>query len=775
MNRNLFVKIVLFIFLGIQLWFTYILFSYPSSGIILDKLDKNQWVISGFEKQNIAKELGIKVGDLIISVNDKDPNRYFSVIKWRTIDQAHSMIVSREGSRYEVFPSAVPNSSPYNILSLTGEIFSFYLAGVVYKKMSHSKSGIHLSLVFFTIGATFMSLLASVRGDAIGKHLIGTLVMLVPVVLLHFLIVFLKEKGNIHLSAKSLNYLYGMVVICFLIRIVVYFNTDEVYPIAKYSEIFILICFVLGIFLNLLLLFRVYLKYRKEKTYAATLIKTIWISLFISCSPLIFFSFIPQVINGIEWLDPVYMSWFILFFPLSFAYLMITKRLYDIDLILRRVIFMSVISIIPSLIFVGINRMFSPHDLVLGQMITEFILFDTILTGIFYSLEYLSTKLEAIMFPRKHQLQAALKKIAKNLSTVSSFRQLRDIFLVDIVYSLQVFGGAIVLKYRDNIEIISEGEIDEAEVEQMVLAEDWEHPLFSTTEISHHEEFTSYLVMTQKKTKTLLGLEETQWLNLIITYLSVSLENVHLIRKLTVKLQQLAAQIPDEHTAGDFIWFRKLMLELQENERVRIATDLHDTTMQDLFFLKDRIQTLLEKYSFSLEDKKQMASVIDYIDVINANLRQSCFELHPYLLKEVGLVQTIEKLVRFERVVSPFEINFHASRISIIEERDLESKRHIFRMVQELINNAKKHSHASQIYINIRATYDRIYFEYEDDGVGFEETNAVAATEIGSSGIGMEQMKSRILSLRGHFELETSKGKGLKFSATFPLKEGQTV
>jgi two-component system sensor histidine kinase ComP len=775
MNRKLFVKIVLIIFIGVQLWFAYIFFNFPSSGIFVKKQDSNQWVISGFEKQNIAKELGIKVGDLIISVNDEDPNGYFSVIKWRTIDQADSMIISREGKRYEVFPSKVPVFSPYDGLSLTGQIFCFFLAGVVYKKMSHSKSAIYLSLVFFTIGATFMSLLGSIRGDALGKHLIGTLVMLGPVVLMHFLIVFLKEKSNIHLPAKSLNYLYSVVAISFFIRITFYFKTEMVYPLVKYSSILILLFFIFGIFLNLLLLFRVYLKYRKEKTYAATLIKTIWVFLFISFSPLIFFSFIPQVISGYDLVDPFYMTWFILFFPLSFAYLMITKRLYDIDLILRRVIFMGVISIIPSVIFVGINRMFSPHDLTLGQMITEFILFDIILTGILYSLEYFSTKLEAIMFPRKHQLQAALKKIAKNLSTVSSFRQLRDIFLVDIVNSLQVFGGAIVLIYRDNVEIISEGDIDEAEVERLVLAEEWEHPLFSTIEISHQEEFTSYLVITQKKTKTLLGLEETQWLNLIITYLSVSLENVHLIRKLTVKLQQLAAQVPDEHTAGDFIWFRKLMLELQENERVRIATDLHDTTMQDLFFLKDRLHILLEKYALSVEDKTQMVSVIDYIDVINANLRQSCFELHPYLLKEVGLVQTIEKLVRFERAVSPFEINFQAARISIIEERDLESKRHIFRMVQELINNAKKHSQASQINIKLRATSDRIYFEYEDDGIGFEMTRSVAATEIGSSGIGIEQMKSRILSLRGHFELETSKGKGLKFSAIFPLKEGQTA
>lgn len=376
------------------------------------------------------------------------------------------------------------------------------------------------------------------------------------------------------------------------------------------------------------------------------------------------------------------------------------------------------------------------------------------------------------MFPRKHQLQAALKKIAKNLSAISSFRELKEIILVDIVSALQVKGGAITFRYKDEMETISEGTIHVAEVEKLIASGQQEHPEYSLFELNRHEEYTSYLIVTQKKTKTLLGVEDTQWLKLIITYLTVSLENVHLIRKLTSKLQRLASEIPNEKAASDFIWFRKLMFELQEKERIRIATDLHDTTMQDLFFLKNRFTSLQEKNILNREDRIQMENIIDYIDIIHSNLRQSCYELHPQLLKEIGLIQSIEQLVELEMAVSSFSIEFHAVNAALIEHRGLEMKRHIFRIVQELINNAKKHSHASSITINLIGINQFIELRYEDDGVGFDPLRA-AAKEIGSSGTGIEQLKSRVLSLNGHYKLETSRGRGMKFSAVVPLEEGE--
>ncbi|WP_209976053.1 sensor histidine kinase [Paenibacillus eucommiae] len=470
------------------------------------------------------------------------------------------------------------------------------------------------------------------------------------------------------------------------------------------------------------------------------------------------------------------MGWFVFFLPLTFAYLIITKRLYDIDVVLRRILLAAVISILPSGLFVGIIRVVLPHEATAERLLVIFILFVGIFTFILYSFEYFTTKLEPVMFPRKYQLQSGLGNISKRLGSITSFRGLKEIILVDLVNTLQVFGGAIALKYKhnDSIEVISHGDINVEEVELLITSGDLEHEEYSCFEINEQEEYTSYLIMTQKKTMTLLGTEERNWLSLIITYLAVSLENVHLIRKLTMKLQQLASNMPNEQVATDFVWFRKLMFELQEKERVRIATELHDTTMQDLFFFKERLHSLLEKYMFSSADQAKMINMIEYIDVINSNLRQSCFELHPYLLKEVGLIQTIEKLFDFEMAVSPFELELDAKNAYQIEQWDLDRKLHIFRMIQELINNAKKHSRASRVKVTLICARQMMVLSYEDDGRGFD-SNHTAVREIGSSGIGIEQMKSRVLSLNGLFELSTSKGNGMKLAVTLPMKEGQVA
>jgi two-component system sensor histidine kinase ComP len=774
MNRKIFIKIFFGAFIAMQVWFVYVMFSYPVFGIYLDKTPDQKWVISNFDPRNIAAELGLQLGDEIVEVNGEATAKYFSIIKWRTIDQANTIVVSRAGTKFEVSTKDLPHSSGDDVLSLCGEIVSFVIAFLLYRKLSHSPSAQYLSYVFISIGTIFMSLAASVRGDTLGKILIGNLVMLLPIIFLHFLFVFLKEKGNIHLSSKFLKYLYVIVHAVTLVRLIYLTPMAATYYVNNNVMALIMLFFIFGIALNLIYLSSLYLLHRKEKTYFSFIIKTIWVSLLISFYPLICFTFIPQILIGYPWVDPLYTGCFVLFFPLSFAYLIATKRLYDIDAVIRRILFTMIISFIPSLLVTITVRELFPHDSTAERLIIVFILLVAIMSTLLYSLEYFTIKLEPIMFPKKNQLQAALKKIAKNLGSVTSFREFKEIILVDLVSTLQVYGGAIAFKYKESVEIIGHGDIELAAVEQMVSSGHWNYEEFSCFEINRHEEYTSYLIMTQKKTRTLLGLEERQWLNLIITYLTVSLENVHVIRKLTMKLQQLASQIPDEQAASEFNWFRKLMFELQEKERVRIATDLHDTTMQDLFFLKERLHAVLEKYAFSKEDVAQMVSIIEYIDVINSNLRQSCFELHPYLLKEIGLVPTIERLVDFEMAVSPFGIEFTSSQVSIIELWELDTKKHIFRMVQELINNAKKHSYASVIKIKLGTVSQSIQLDYEDDGVGFEP-DSVIANEIGSSGVGIEQMKTRVLSLNGRYELVANKGEGMKFKATFPLKEDKTA
>jgi two-component system sensor histidine kinase ComP len=201
-----------------------------------------------------------------------------------------------------------------------------------------------------------------------------------------------------------------------------------------------------------------------------------------------------------------------------------------------------------------------------------------------------------------------------------------------------------------------------------------------------------------------------------------------------------------------------------------MANDIHDTTMQDLFFLKRRLHSVLSRSIQAEEDRQQMTGLIDYLEVINTNLRQSCFELHPHLLREIGLLQTLHKLIEQERAASPFEIELFTEHAEAAEHFNLDSKRHIFRITQELLNNAKKHSSANKVSIQLYCVGGLFYLSYEDDGIGFEPL--FAGNETNLSGIGMEQMRSRILTMNGKLELISGVGSGVKITIELPMQEG---
>jgi len=762
--------VVIPILIGMQAWFLYVSIRYPHLGINLIENGKGQWIIEKLDKESVSVRLGLEVGDVVTKINGNPPEKHFTVYKWRNIEQADTIEVSREGVPITFHVLAGKDIFTVTSFSYAGAVLSFFIAIILQKKIRTSKSAVYLSYVFFTIGITFTSLGASIRGDVLGKYIITVSMMLVPIVFLHFLIVFLKEKGEIQLPYRYVHYFYSLIILLSLLRITDIFVYSN-YNIHQFSANVSILFFILGCLLNFIVLTYVYYKHRREASHFSIILKTIRFSLVISFAPLIFLSLLPLYLyKSEELVSSFYTSWFVLFFPLTFAYLIATKQLFDIHIVLRRVINTVIIALIPSLAIVLSTLLLFPDESSAQHLVIVFLLSLIVFSAILYSLEYLTTKLEAVLFPRKYYLHTALKKIAKNLEQISSFRDLRDIILVDIVNTLEVHGGAIVFQNPFSMETIKEGEIDTEEIERLIGSGVFEHPNYMFLEITSNEEHTSYLVMTRKKTNTRLGLEEIHWLNMIISYLAVSLENVHLIRKLTLRMEELAAQIPNASAGRELAWFRKLMFELQEKERMRIATDLHDTTMQDLFFLKHRLEALVDKYVASEEGKERGRNLMEYVDIINTNLRQSCFELYPYLLQEIGLVGTMRKVVEQEALICPFTIDFTAREVALIEEQDMETKRHLFRIFQELLNNAKKHSLAKNVQIHL-ITVSRYMMKltYRDDGVGFEDKRQ-ATRDIGQSGIGMEQLRSRVFHLNGQFELKTSRGKGVFIEITLPLR-----
>ncbi|MCD1261366.1 hypothetical protein B5M42_021425 [Paenibacillus athensensis] len=752
-------------------WCIYITCKFPYVGLDLEFNQDKQWVVKYVDTQGVSVQLDIKAGDMIKQVDGVNPSEFPSVIKWRTIEQAHSLTVLRNGFEHEItFDKENPAMDVW--LPLLEGAFSLIIGILLFMKMRLSPSARQLSLFFLAGAVIWFSFGASIRGDTTGKVLIGGFMTAFSVMFYHFLVLFFKEKVNVDLPRKVISYLYALALFISAVRLLYYapWLASLIYP---YNSFITLTFFSSGFLINLIMLALVYFKYRKDDLYLSAIIKNVWFSLLVSVLPIITLSFLPLLVTGEYFIHANLTSCFLLFFPLFSVYLIASNRLYDIGIILRRVAFAGVLAILPAGLFTAAYVIFFADRISGAQILFQFAGTLVIVTFVLYSAEYVTTKFEVLLFPRKFMLRSTLKRISKNCEGISSFRDLKNSILVDIVRTLQVMGGAIVFLYKDDIEIIYEGEIDPEEIERLMKSSALlGHPLYTSTEVNRHEEYTSYLIMTRKKSNMLLGQEERQWLNIVVSYLAVSLENVYLTRKLTTGLQQLASQLPNEQTAQEIQWFRKIMFELQEEERIRIATDLHDTTMQDLFFLKGKLIPLLDKYLMSEEDEAQLKSLIKFVEMINVSLRQSCFELDPYLLQEIGFVSMIKMYLDKERSNSPFQIDFIAQETPAIEQRDLNTKRHIFRMVQELLNNAKKHSHASRVTFTLTESHEWFCLIYEDDGVGFDKGNA--SPEIGMSGKGIEQLKGRILHLDGQVQLETQKGDGVRFIITIPvLKTGQ--
>ncbi len=767
MKKITLVSAAILLFLLIQIWFLFLTFRYPHTGILIEKDTQNQWVITAFEESASSSRVGLEMGDRVVSVNNKPTEEHFSVKKWRTIDQADRMVIERSGVITEVTMERTRSFIDY--MSLTAEFVCFSISAAILLTMRSSRSAIYLAVVFLTIGLIFMSLLASIRGDYLGKVIINTSMMVLPVVFYHFLHVFFLEKGHVRSSKKFLHTLYGVVLVTFFLRLIL-FSASDAYPYYAYSNTITIVVFLLGMGLNFYSLTSMLIRHWRTNEAVSQLIKAVWLSIIISFFPFSFLSFLPILLFKQPWVSTFHTGIVILFFPLSFTYLIATKQLFEIHIVLRRLSMTTVIALVPSLLITALDMSIYHNETTLAHAFTLFCVVLFIISIVLYALEYFSTKLERIMFPRKHVLQSALKKISKRLGTITSFRELKETILVDIVTALQLHGGAIVFRYKEEHEVFGVGQIDLAEVEKLVREKHEEHPEYLIYELNSNEEYTGYLIITRKKTNTLLGMEDLQWLNLIISYLSVSIENIFLIRKLTMKLEHLAAQMPSEQDAKDLTWFRKLMFELQEKERIRMANDIHDTTMQDLFFLKRRLHSVLSRSIQAEEDRQQMTGLIDYLEVINTNLRQSCFELHPHLLREIGLLQTLHKLIEQERAASPFEIELFTEHAEAAEQFNLDSRRHIFRITQELLNNAKKHSSANKVIIQLYCVGGLFYLSYEDDGIGFEPLFAGNDTNL--SGIGMEQMRSRILTMNGKLELISGVGSGVKITIELPMQEG---
>lgn len=201
-------------------------------------------------------------------------------------------------------------------------------------------------------------------------------------------------------------------------------------------------------------------------------------------------------------------------------------------------------------------------------------------------------------------------------------------------------------------------------------------------------------------------------------------------------------------------------ITIQENERKRIATDLHDSLGPLLSSVKLQINSL---DSTSSNDQHIIHKAGRHLDEIITNLREISHNLLPNTLQRKGLSEAIKEFSGNNSKRNGTKIDFYQLQpVTMAPEKEI----HVFRMMQEIIHNALKHSHAKNLQIGMGKENNEIIILSKDDGVGFDPEKVRKI----SAGLGLKSIESRIEILNGTYILKSSPGHGTSYFIKIPLK-----
>ncbi len=212
------------------------------------------------------------------------------------------------------------------------------------------------------------------------------------------------------------------------------------------------------------------------------------------------------------------------------------------------------------------------------------------------------------------------------------------------------------------------------------------------------------------------------------------------------------------------------LIKAQENERQRISRDLHDHLAQDLSTLKITLDTIFDdEPDTHPEIKKRIAKLSQIIHTNIMDVRELAYGLRPAELDQLGLVRTVEQYCEDFSERNSLEIDFLSAGM---EELRLNSVTEInlYRLIQEALNNTKKHADASHVTIRLVASFPEIILRIEDDGNGFDVKERLIKTRT-EKRMGLRSMEERAGLLQGTMRIQSRPMEGTKILIKIHYKE----
>jgi len=734
----------------------YITYSTPYLGIKLQE-ENGQWLIKEPFYKDWANKQSISTGDIILKVDGYDINelkhiKYDSVIrvaKELTLKKQHGQLIQINIDSFDIpeqllYILILP--ACYYLLSL---IISLYL----YKKHKN-KSLINLLILFIlTVSLAYVSIGASGRLDNVGTIVNRSSMLLCLVFLIHFLrryFLFLNLKWLLVYNIKIL-YTIPLIVVFLSICSIIYPYTNPLFSNINLWLFFILLILILSI------LGSGYLKYKTPQ------LKIFLLSIIIPFLPFLFLFAVPEIIFHKHILTGEVCSLFLMLIPYSFIFTQLTERIFDMEYFITRLRHYFNFSFAFTIwLMIGLYWI---TDLSISRMTEIFFFTFLSLIALFYIKEKIDYRKRKILFSTKGDYIHRLYTTVDSIGRVVKIEDLLERFVQEVSLHLEIH-HVYVLTYdfhthavtsTSKLKEYTQNQVDEVLIEQLRLGDIKKTAHFYIAFIHQDANFKRILVVDHNQS-IYLKEEELLWLELLLLYLNNFIENTKMVEGLLEQLKHMKAadksQLP---------WLNKLLWLRFEEEKYQLAQELHDTNLQEQLHIAREMDVLVcTKNTVDIQTK--LSKIHEHMLASLNDLRGYCENLKPPLLDTLGLNAALEKLIQKIHKRAEFVLVYTIDRLYLEDER---LNLMIYRLFQELLNNALKHSYADTVEINLFETENGFEINYSDNGVGCKMDDIILADSMGIRG-----MQERVQAFNGQFSIITNLGEGM--SIRIMVNEGNT-
>ncbi|MEK5323494.1 histidine kinase [Aeribacillus sp. FSL M8-0254] len=733
----------------------YVFFKAPYIGANLKLNEKGQVEIVDLDPAAWASKAGIKKGDILLELNGER----IQGINIQLQQDSILKIKSQDGIKVLKVENLIfsEHSLYMLIIPLIIYFLCLFCSYFIYKSNEkiNSISPYFLNIFLLFISLAYLSGSASARGDHVSQYLVLLFFISVPVIYLHFLYCYFLEFGNVLFNKKLI---YAGYIIVFL-NIVARIIEDFYNHLSLFTKFFSLFSFLVVFFISFVTKIVGLSKVKfSEIEYP---VKVLIVTNVIAFSPFIVLYVIPYLFLEQAIFSPALLASFLLLVPFSLVYQFLSSKIYDIEFILGRVKYYALLSILPTIFLVAFIILLKEHNPKIYPIQLSIIIY-ILLIFVFYFKEIIDFRFRFKRFSEKYNYQDSILKYTLRIRKAGSLKQMMAELKSTILEVLKVSRAyCLVVHESGRIEMVD----DDGDGGLLEIAPYEKDILNAVTEIGKIVEFDKGFVLTVGETNRRkyviiclsviktpkLTRDEISWLNSLAFYTNVTVENFLKIEELMERLEKV------EEGNSNPAWLKKLLFAIEEKQRSNLAKDLHDSVLQDLISLKRQCELVLE------ESGQYPAATIEKIQSMNQNIldiihmtRETCQELRPQILYDLGLVKAVSKLVAQYEEQCNFQIRFNTGNFN--KQLDINMQLNLYRIIQELLSNARKHSNAKQILIMLVNIREKIVLHYEDDGVGIDEELLYAKTE----SMGLSGIRERVKALDGEMKIETSPGNGFR-------------